>query len=306
MKWKLIEEAKTPSDMKSIEASFNKDVSDEKFIPTVEFIEAVYKKLNEELFFNYLPGTKDVEFSLSDDIRGDELGAAECTINYARNRIWASDYKLSLDKTAKITLHSWIGTVLHEMIHLLEYQEHPENKQNSDYNWHGEWFRRWGDKFKKYGFDLSEFYTGDFEVDADDERVGKIMEDELFIQLGKTKKGIPQAIKILKSEKSRCLEFLKKMGIDEVTLLHTDNPLSIKVLPTTIKELESTSLTVHHINDDFNKMFGPFTEVETIDLNTLVLEDSDGYDEEVERIRHQKGVVDAYRLSPTAIRIVVS
>ena len=37
MNGKLLEEANTPSDGESIDASFNKDVSDEKFTPTVEF-----------------------------------------------------------------------------------------------------------------------------------------------------------------------------------------------------------------------------------------------------------------------------
>ena len=64
MKWKLIEEAKTPSDMKSIEASFNKDVSDEKFTPTVEFVKNVYDKMNKELFGNGLVKSDEIDISI--------------------------------------------------------------------------------------------------------------------------------------------------------------------------------------------------------------------------------------------------
>ena len=47
-------------------------------------------------------------------------------------------------------------------------------------------------------------------------------------------------------------------------------------------------------------------EVETIDLNGLVSEGTDDYDEEVDVIRHQKGVIKAERVGKNAIRIVVS
>lgn len=51
MKWKLIiESEKTPSDQKAIDASFNKDVSDMKYVPTVDFVKKVYEKMN-RLFF---------------------------------------------------------------------------------------------------------------------------------------------------------------------------------------------------------------------------------------------------------------
>ena len=56
----MIIEAKTPSDMESINASFNKDVSDEKFTPTVEFMKVVYNKMNKEFFFSCLPSENEI------------------------------------------------------------------------------------------------------------------------------------------------------------------------------------------------------------------------------------------------------
>lgn len=307
MKWKLISEGKsTPSDMKSIEASIVGDESDEKYTPTVEFARNAYDKLNRDLFFRYLPPVNEVTFTLSDGIRSDELGAAECIINTVRNRMWASDFKLSLDKTAKLTLHSWLGVVLHEMIHILEYQEHPENKQDPKYDWHGDWFKKTGEKFKKYGFDFSKFYDGPFEVDDEDERVKNIMKDEMFIQVWKTSTGIPQIVKIRTIDKNKVCKFLRdEENVKEVVVLQTDNPMSVKILPIDIHELEQSSFRVYHMSRKFDEMYGPFKEVETISLDNLVSEGIED-DEEVERIRHQKGVVHAERISPTAIRVVVS
>ncbi len=303
----MLVEAKTPEDEKSIDASLNEDVSNELYTPTEKFIKIAYDKLNRNLFFGYLPSEDEVTFALSDGIRGDELGAAECTINMARNRVWASDFKLSLDKTAKLTLHSWIGVVLHEMIHLLEYQEHPERQQISDYDWHGDWFKKTGEKFKKYGFDFSEFYTGASEVDDKDERVEKIMKDEMFLQVGKTSTDIPQIVKIRTMDKNKVCKFLRdEENVREVVVLRTDNPMSVKILPIDVHELEQSSFRVYHMSRKFDDMYGPFKEVETISLDNLVSEGVEDHDEEVEIIRRQRGVVHAERISPTAIRIVVS
>ena len=59
MKWILLESV-TPSDLETIMASFNSDVSDEKFSPTREFLKVAYDKLNSELFGNELPSNIDL------------------------------------------------------------------------------------------------------------------------------------------------------------------------------------------------------------------------------------------------------
>ena len=76
MKWKrLIIEAKTPSDMESINAYFNKDVSDEKFTPTVKFMKVVYNKMNKEFFFNYLPDESEIGFIVKPFGNKEEIGS---------------------------------------------------------------------------------------------------------------------------------------------------------------------------------------------------------------------------------------
>ena len=56
MRWKrVISESITPSDEDTIMASFNADVSDEKFSPTRDFLETAYGIFNEEFFGGRLP-----------------------------------------------------------------------------------------------------------------------------------------------------------------------------------------------------------------------------------------------------------
>ena len=83
MKWRLIEEArKTPSDMECINASFSKDVSDEKFIPTVEFMKVVYNKMNSEFFFNYFPDESEIKFIVKPLGNKEEIGSAPYSKSY--------------------------------------------------------------------------------------------------------------------------------------------------------------------------------------------------------------------------------
>ena len=152
MKWvKLLGESNTiPSDKKSIDDSFNKDVSDEKFIPTEEFARTVYNKVNIEFFFNYLPS--DVEFKIKNTIRGGEFGVAIGNKYTVRGKSFISDFKLILNSSVTMSIHDWIGVVIHEMIHILDYDEHPDHYMNKEYNPHGEWFLEQGKRFEKFGF----------------------------------------------------------------------------------------------------------------------------------------------------------
>ena len=133
------------------------------------------------------------------------------------------------------------------------------------------------------------------------------MKEEIFIQIGKTESDVSQLVKIHVNDKDRVLKFLRdEENVDEVVVLTTENPMSVKLVPLDIHELERETFKVYRMSDKFNKNFGPFNEVETIDLNGLVSEGTDDYDEEVEVIRHQKGVIKAERVGKNAIRIVVS
>ena len=62
MKWILINEAKTPSDIESINTSFRKDVSNERYTPTIDFMKTSYGILNDKLFHRFLPS--NLKFSI--------------------------------------------------------------------------------------------------------------------------------------------------------------------------------------------------------------------------------------------------
>ena len=56
MNWnRIITESRTPSDVDTIMASFNNDVSDEKFYPTSDFLKIAYGIFNDEFFGGRLP-----------------------------------------------------------------------------------------------------------------------------------------------------------------------------------------------------------------------------------------------------------
>lgn len=72
MKWLLISEAYTPSNLDDIENSFNGDVSDEKYTPTKKFLKNGYDMLNEKLFNNRLPS--DFEFKIEHGLKDNAAG----------------------------------------------------------------------------------------------------------------------------------------------------------------------------------------------------------------------------------------
>lgn len=174
MKWKLLEEANTPSDGVSIDASFNKDVSDEKFTPTVEFMRSVYRKMNKEL----------------------------------------------------------------------------------------------------------------------------------FVQIGKTNDGIPEIFKILAKNKDKCLSILKERGYKRVAILSSSNPISVELKP--IRPSNGMNIRAYHLDDGFEQKYGPFKKVETLDLESMLLESNEDNDETLTTLRSIKGVVYARKIGKHTHEICIA
>lgn len=309
MKWiKLCVESNTiPSDKKSINDSFNKDVSDEKFIPTEEFARNVYDKVNREFFLNYMPS--NVEFKIKNTIRGGEFGAAFGNKYTIRGKTFVSDFKLVLNSSVIMSIHDWIGVVIHEMIHILDYNEHPEHYMNKEYNPHGEWFLEQGKRFEKHGFHVEEFYRGDYKMDTENPSVAKMVNRDLFIKIGETKSGYSKIIKVLRKNRDNVLKCLKKRGLESVVILKSSNPNAVQIPVTSMKALSSDRpFTSFVVDDEFNDSFGPFEEDEGVNLSDVVSEGSgDGeYDEELDTIRSIKGVIMARRISKNAIQFGVA
>lgn len=114
------------------------------------------------------------------------------------------------------------------------------------------------------------------------------IEEELFIQVGISDKGEPEIFKTLKKNKDKFLRKLKDMGCPEVKILQTKNPSSISIRPLTPGS--KLPLSIYHLDNRFNEQFGPFEEIETIDLGKVVLESDDENDEYLNTLRSIKGL----------------
>ena len=268
MKWKLIEEAKTPSDMKSIEASFNKDVSDEKFTPTVEFVKNVYDKMNKELFGNGLVKSDEIDISIvplyseNGITQAHDLDDGSVEIN-----------GLEISSTTTLTMHTWMETILHEMIHIDELMHHPEHfKDGVKQGGHGEWFKERANEFKKKGFNVVTEYNGDFGTNTEDEIYLK-NKNGVFIKVANNPIGFLELIKVPDDERGYALTRLRDSGYNKVWMMKSDNENAGRLEFS--KYDDEYGYFKYHADEKFIKAFGPFEEVKEIDLNHIVAESSD-------------------------------
>lgn len=106
-----------PIDRDTIINSFKEDISDEKYSPTREFVESAYDILNEKFFDGKLPDR--LVLNVSNSPRASFMGLARCRI-VGFDIIRAMS--ITLNSSRKMTLHNWLEVVLHEMIHILDYE----------------------------------------------------------------------------------------------------------------------------------------------------------------------------------------
>ena len=118
-------------------------------------------------------------------------------------------------------------------------------------------------------------------------RIVNMINKELFVQVGKTNDGIPEAFKILSKNKDKCLSILKGRGYKKVVLLTSENPKSIELKPT--RPTKDMGIRVYRLGDDFVRKYGPFKKVEVVDLTSIVSE-SDEADIEFETMSKIKGL----------------
>jgi hypothetical protein len=123
-----------------------------------------------------------------------------------------------------------------------------------------------------------------FNKDVSDE---KYTPTEIFIQVGKTNDGTPEAFKILTKNKDKCLSILKERGYKQVALLASKNPKSVELKPT--RPTRDMSIRVYRLGDEFTRKYGPFKKVEDVDLTSLVFE-SDEDDSTFKTMSQIKGL----------------
>ena len=293
MKWIRLftEVSKTPSDMESIEASFNKDISDEKFTPTVEFMKIVYNKMNKEFFFNYLPDESEIKFIVKPLGNKEEIGSAPYSKSYKKHEIIPMG--VMLNSSYNLTLHGWVEVILHEMIHISDYLLNPDRFYDNEYEPHGNWFMTQGKRFQKFGFNITKYCKLDLEMNDEIDKNEELDEPNLFIVFNMT--DLPnkdKIIRILPKDKESAIEVLRKNGAKEASLRTTKNPLSNEIdcwKPGNIVEYSP-------FNVPFIKFYGPFKREELLDVfNPISEADEDELDKYMKIARTIKGVTKVYR-----------
>lgn len=271
MKWILIEKF-IPSDDKFVLDAIHGVGDKAKYTPTVDFLEAAYKKLNNMFFNGELPN--DIDFKIENNLDDNGVGHAQANDNYTENCI-DIEY-VSLNGTIIKTPHSWIETIIHEMIHVAEFIEHPEHFMcKSDYEKHGKWFMDKARGFRKWGFNIGDKEMDkNIETSEDDDNIKTRYENFMFIGLGRNPVfGTEILVKVAKTDKDKALQALKQKGCRSVKILNTDNLNSTRLSSQSIQDILQRR-TLELDDTEFNSKYGPFDEVETIDLTKLNVNES--------------------------------
>lgn len=140
---------------------------------------------------------------------------------------------------------------------------------------HGKWFMDKAKSFKKWGFDIGE---KDMDINIgtseDDEDIKARYENFMFIGLGRNPVfGTEMLVKVAKTDKDKAMQVLKQKGCKSVKILNTDNLNSTRLSSQSIQDiLQRKTLELDDI--EFNSKYGPFDEVETIDLTGLKVNES--------------------------------
>ena len=295
MKWIRLftEVSKTPSDMESINASFNKDVSDEKFTPTVEFMKVVYNKMNKEFFFNYLPDESELKLVVKPMGSNRDIGIAyyKKSIGGKKNIVPVS---MVLNSSYTLTLHGWMEVILHEMIHISDYMSHPEHYYDKNYKSHGNWFMGHSRKFQKIGFDVKQYCDLDFDINKGNEEMEKLETPNTFVVYEENFKGQQRywILRINGYDKEKLMKYLRKIEVNDAFILTTKNPLS--------SEIPIWNCETVPVPDAFNKAFvqyyGPFKRKKLLAPMDVVSESDDELDRYMRIAREIEGVVSVERI----------
>ncbi len=263
MKWKLIEEATTiPCDKETIELAYRKGSDTTKYTPTVEFAKSAYDKLNANLFANKLISSHKLRFSVGKfGLKFTGRTDADMTDNSI------SVEGITLNSSIALTTHGWMEVILHEMIHILDITKHLDHFKNKNYNPHGDWFMEQANSFKRFGFDVDEKYIGKLGRGDGDEP------NDLYIKLCDNPLGFSEMIKVDGQERNSTFKRLKKIGYKKVSILKSDNPMSDTLELS--KYDEDSGFSVYHMTSRFNSRFGPFKEIEVVDMSNVVDESTE-------------------------------
>ena len=211
-----------------------------------------------------------------------------------RDKVWATSVTLNGSRT--LTLHEWLEVVLHEMIHVLDYETNPQHfigYMRHGYDAHGYWFLTEGEKYIKYGFHVQKYCKADIGVNTDDSKVKNRIGNSVFLYMKGT--GRPLIMKMSRKNLDRNLDYITSrmgkpwstfgQGVKEIQIMTSENP-NISLLRD-LRMRDSTSrISWWWFDDDFNKKYGPFEVEDTVKVlsakNKVNEEDLESKPEEVE------------------------
>ena len=273
MKWILIKESRTPSDIETINASFNHDVSDEKYTPTKKFLKNGYDMLNEKLFNNRLPS--DFEFKIEHGLKDNAAGHTYANDNKKEGEFVIDG--VSLNGTLMMTIHSWLEKILHEMIHVMDFKFHPEHfvdarKTGVPYDEHKGWFMEQANKFKNKGFNVEKTLKSSWETSVDDDDIKVKNSSFTYLKISHHPLGWDEILKIDSSDKSNVMSILKNKKYTHIVEIKTSNLNSVRLDNTKVEA--NKPIMSYHADDEFNDRYGPFEKVEDIDLTKMTFNES--------------------------------
>ena len=269
-------ESLTPHNWEALLGSFSHDVSDEKFTPDIEFLYNAYDLLNDKFFRNTLP-YPDALFRLKVKSlpKNNCLGYSACRMHFRNREVKATG--ITLNSAKMLTLHEWLEVVLHEMVHVVDYIQNPSHFLNGKYDAHGDWFLSFGRQFEKDGFHVQRYCEVEVEINTDDKKVQKLINDRVFLKLEGYEHGKnnPNQCVLVLSDKliDRYIGLLQERadigympGLESVTILQSSNPNIVRLKQLRMNDIYS-KVKWYWFSEDFKQKYGPFEEKGKIMIN---------------------------------------
>ena len=121
-------------------------------------------------------------FMVSNAPRARYMGLAGYQINRFLKHV--TPMFIKLNGSRKMTVHNWLEVVLHEMIHILDYQTNPSHflyGNKNSYDSHGSWFLNKGKEFLSEGFNVQKYCNSNQTIDTDNPSIRNKINNMRFI-----------------------------------------------------------------------------------------------------------------------------
>lgn len=259
-----------------------------------------YAIFNDEFFGGRLPTR--LAFKIKVQPTKSYIGLASYVYDYGRTHVRATAITLNGSRT--LTLHEWLEVVLHEMIHVLDYETNPQHFTgylSYGYDAHGTWFMNEGSKYEKQGFHVQRYCNADIGLNTDNSRMQNRISKSVFLYMqGSSQK--PLVMKMSRTNLDRNLDYITTrigkgsqfgIGVNEIKIMSSQNP-NVALLKD-LRMRDSTSrIFWWWLTDDFKEKYGPFEVEDTVKIMSAKnrVNEDDGVPEEEEQPQEPEEVID--------------